>query len=134
MEYGQVHHIEYYVNDLNQTKKFWSWFMPRMGYAEYQSWNSGISYAHKINKTYLVFVEVEPEHLQYKNNRQAMGLNHIAFHGCTQNDLDLLTLELKEHNVKILTQKKGVVCFEDSNDFAVEFFATNLISYNKNNL
>ena len=68
MEYGQLHHVEYYVNDLNRTKEFWGWFLPKMGYTEYQNFDSGISYAHG-NKTYLVFVQVEPNHVQFENNK-----------------------------------------------------------------
>ncbi len=104
MEYGQLHHVEYYVNDLPRTKEFWGWFLPKMGYTEYQKFDSGISYAHK-NKTYLVFVQVEPEYTQLTNNRQAAGLNHIALQGGTPADLKRLAEELVQKNIKILVQR-----------------------------
>lgn len=28
MEFGQIHHVEYYVNDLASSNEFWSWFSP----------------------------------------------------------------------------------------------------------
>ncbi len=93
-----------------------------MGYTEYQNFDSGISYAHK-NKTYIVFVQVEPEHSQFTNNRQAAGLNHIALQGGTQADLKRLVEELVQKNIKILVQRDDAICFEDPNNFAVEVFA-----------
>jgi catechol-2,3-dioxygenase len=121
MEYGQLHHVEYYVNDLAKTKEFWGWFLAKLGYSEYQNWKSGISYAHK-NKTYLVFVEVESQHRDFINNRQAAGLNHIAFKGGSPQDLKILIEELKQKNIKILSQREDAICFEDPNEFAVEVF------------
>lgn len=121
MEYGQLHHVEYYVKDLARTKEFWGWFLSKLGYSEYQNWDSGISYAHK-NKTYLVFVLVAPEYIQVFNNRQASGLNHIAFQGGTQGDLKLMAQELRDKKIKILYQKDDAICFEDPNNFAVEIF------------
>lgn len=121
MEYGQIHHVEYYVNDLEATKSFWGWFLSRMGYVEYQSWDQGISYVH-ANQTYLVFVEVEPQYRQFVNSRQAPGLNHIAFKGSHQQELDSLAEELKQRKMRILKQREGAICFEDSNQFAIEVF------------
>ncbi|OFZ30727.1 MAG: hypothetical protein A2622_13745 [Bdellovibrionales bacterium RIFCSPHIGHO2_01_FULL_40_29] len=121
MEYGQIHHVEYYVNGLEKTKLFWGWFLSKMGYTEYQNWDAGISYAHK-NQTYLVFVEVEPAHRQFINNRQAAGMNHIAFKGGSQQELKSLVEELKQKDIKILTQREDAICFVDPNQFAVEVF------------
>ena len=121
MELGQLHHVEYYVNDLARTKEFWGWFLPKLGYVEYQKWATGISYAHK-NKTYLVFVQVEPAHADFANNRHASGLNHIAFQGGTRKALDDLIVELENRQIKILTNSDRAICFEDPNNFAVEIF------------
>ena len=121
MDFGQLHHVEYYVNNLQRSNEFWGWFLPPMGYKEYQKWNSGISFAHK-NGTYLVFVQVEPEHLTFVNNRQAQGLNHISFQGSTLAHLEALVEELKSRQIKILKFDDQHLCFEDPNQFAVEIF------------
>ncbi len=92
-----------------------------MGYVEYQTFDSGVSWAHK-NKTYLVFVQVEPEFSQIDNNRQAAGLNHIAFQGGSVAELKQLITELVDKDIKILKQADDYLCFEDSNKFAVEIF------------
>ena len=124
MELGQLHHVEYYVNDLEKTKQFWGWFLPKLDYTEFQQWPKGISYAHNKTKTYLVFVEVLPEYQAHLNNRQAMGLNHIAFQGGSKEELKTLIDDLKKRNIKILTQKEDEICFEDPNGFAVEIYST----------
>lgn len=34
MEFGQVHHVEYYVNDLEKSNQFWNWFLQKLGYTD----------------------------------------------------------------------------------------------------
>ena len=121
MEFGQLHHIEYYVKNLSLSNVFWNWFMPFMGYVEYQKWDGGISWKH-ASGTYIVFVQVEPAFLDINNNRQANGLNHIALFGKDINHFHALQSELKQRNIKILILKEKYICFEDPNNFAVELY------------
>jgi catechol 2,3-dioxygenase-like lactoylglutathione lyase family enzyme len=122
MEFGQVHHIEYYVNDLQKSNQFWSWFLQKLSYTKFSEWDSGISWKHK-GGTYLVFCQVETAYLKAENTRQGNGLNHIAFMGGTLAELDQLQAELESRNIKILKRKEEYLCFEDPNDFAVEVYA-----------
>ena len=122
MEYGQIHHVEYYVNNLASSSAFWNWFSPQLGYKEFQKWDGGISYAHK-NGTYLVFVQVQDEFLSHKNTRQGNGLNHIAFMGGSVKQLSELVKQLEERNIKILINREDYLCFEDPNQFAIEVYA-----------
>ena len=121
MKFGQVHHIEYYVIDLQKTKDFWGWFLDKLDYSVSQEFGDGISYEHPLG-TYLVFVQVKDEHLPIKNNRQGSGLNHLAFMGADQDFLTKLESDLKGKSVKILKSYEGYLCFEDSNQFAVEVY------------
>lgn len=121
-EFGQVHHIEYYVDDLSRSNAFWNWFMPVMGYSKSSEWDGGVSWSHS-NGTYLVFVQVENRFLNSKNTRQGNGLNHIAFMGRSISELDQLQKELERREVKILKRKNEYLCFEDPNLFAVEVYA-----------
>lgn len=122
MEFGQIHHAEYYVNDLQRTSEFWGWFLSELGYVEYQKWESGISWKHR-NGTYLVFVQVLSEFLQLENNRQGNGLNHLAFMGGSIDELDKLQANLEMKAIKILKRTGAYLCFEDPNLFAVEVYA-----------
>lgn len=121
MEFGQLHHIEYYVKDLAASNKFWDWFMPFMGYIEYQKWGGGISWKHSTG-TYIVFVQVEPEFIKINNNRQGNGLNHIALQGKDQKQLNELKSELDKRSIKITILKDDYICFEDPNEFAIELY------------
>jgi catechol 2,3-dioxygenase-like lactoylglutathione lyase family enzyme len=122
MQYGQVHHIEYYVNDLPRSNLFWSWFLAELGYRKTSESKTHVSWAHATG-TYLVFVQVADEYLRSKNSRQASGLNHIAFMGGTINELDQLQAQLVARQIRILKRDGSYLCFEDPNDFAVEVYA-----------
>ena len=121
-EFGQVHHIEYYVDDLQRSNLFWNWFMPVMGYSKTSEWDGGVSWSHS-NGTYLVFVQVENKFLNSKNTRQGNGLNHIAFMGRSISELDRLQKDLEGRDIKILKRDGSYLCFEDPNQFAVEIYA-----------
>ena len=120
MKKGVLHHVEFYVSDLEESLKFWGWFLESMGYKEFQSWNGGKSW--KLDDTYLVFVDTVKEFKKTANNRQGPGLNHIAFHGESQNHLDQLVKDLRERNINILKKDNEHICFEDPNNIAVEVF------------
>ncbi len=98
MTLGQLHHIEYYVKNLEASNAFWGWFLPVMGYEKYQSWERGVSW------------------------RQGSGLNHIAFQGGDNAQLDHLHAELLLRNIQVLKKKHNYLCLQDPNDFAVEIF------------
>ena len=122
MDFGQVHHIEYYVNDLKQSNLFWDWFMPYLNYKKMAEWDGGVSWEHQ-NGTYLVFVQVMDQYLELKNNRQGNGLNHIAFKGGSLSQLDELQILLESKKIKILKRDGSYLCFEDPNLFAVEVYS-----------
>ena len=122
MEFGQVHHIEYYVNDLEKSNEFWDWFMPILGHKKIAQWEGGVSWKHKLG-TYLCFVQVERPFLSAGNTRPGNGLNHLAFMGGDIAQLDQLQSELESRDVKILKRKGEYLCFEDPNEFAIEVYA-----------
>jgi catechol 2,3-dioxygenase-like lactoylglutathione lyase family enzyme len=122
MEFGQVHHIEYYVRDLARSNQFWDWFMPFLGYKKYQEWSKGLSWKHKTG-TYIVFVQVDADAASIENNRHGSGLNHIAFQGKDSAHLRLICDELKKRQIKILQLEERYVCVEDPNGFAIEIYA-----------
>jgi catechol 2,3-dioxygenase-like lactoylglutathione lyase family enzyme len=122
MEFGQVHHIEYYVNDLEKSNHFWDWFMSVHKYKKIAEWDGGVSYEHQSG-TYLCFVQVEKDFLDSKNTRQGNGLNHLAFKGGNLEQLDELEKDLVMREIKILKRDGEYLCFEDPNEFAIEVYA-----------
>ncbi|MDQ0208504.1 VOC family protein [Alkalicoccobacillus murimartini] len=127
---GLIHHIEIYVSDLKISKEFWGWFLPELGYQQYQEWNEGQSW--KLGDTYLVFVQVEEKFSKAGYHRKRVGLNHLAFFGESKLHVDELTERLKERGVKILYQEMHpyaggeqhyAVYFEDPDRMKVELVA-----------
>lgn len=127
-----IHHIEIYVSSLSQSSKFWEWFLNELGYEPYQKWEAGISF--KYDKTYLVFVQVEERFTDIGYNRCRVGLNHLAFHAKSKQQVDDITNTLLEKGIPILYQDKHpyaggqnyyAVFFEDPDRIKVELVAPN---------
>ncbi|KMJ59435.1 hypothetical protein AB685_00685 [Bacillus sp. LL01] len=97
---GLLHHIELYVSDLNKTKEFWGWLLEELGYKPYQEWEKGKSW--KLDGAYIVFVQTEKRFLDIPYHRCGVGLNHLAFHASSREQVDSLTEQLKRRGVDML--------------------------------
>lgn len=97
---GLLHHIELYVSDLERSQQFWGWFLGELGYTLYQQWNGGASW--KLGPTYLVFVQAEERYLDVPYHRRRPGLNHLAFHAGSPEQVDRFERQLRERGVTIL--------------------------------
>ncbi|WP_261134171.1 VOC family protein [Bacillus sp. Marseille-Q3570] len=129
---GLIHHIELYVSDLEKTIEFWGWLLPELGYFEYQKWEKGRSW--KLKDSYIVFVQAEKKFLDVPYHRCRVGLNHLAFHAESMDQVDRLTDELKKRGVKVLYPDRHpyaggsdhyAVYFEDPDRIKVELVAPN---------
>ncbi|MBL7670320.1 MAG: VOC family protein [Bdellovibrionaceae bacterium] len=127
---GKPHHIELYCSDLKKSREFWSWFLSTLGYKQFQEWHEGISF--KLADTYIVFVQEEAKHLDSIYNRCRPGLNHLAFHATSRQQVDELTSQLRERQVRILYEDRHphaggsgsyAVFFEDPERIKVELVA-----------
>ncbi len=130
MKKGLLHHIEIYVSDLVESRRFWEWFLTKMGYSLYQEWDHGFSF--KLGNYYLVFVQVEAKYNDVKYHRCRVGLNHLAFHADKRSEVDELTEALKKKNIRILYEDRHpfaggsdyyAVYFEDPDRIKVEVVA-----------
>ncbi len=124
---GLLHHVELYVNDLQQSIGFWGWLLGRLGYKVFQEWDMGISYI--LGDTYIVFVQVEERFLDHSYHRCHSGLNHLAFHADSKEFIDEIYSELLARNVTILYPERHphasgedsyAVFFEDPQRMKVE--------------
>jgi catechol 2,3-dioxygenase-like lactoylglutathione lyase family enzyme len=125
-----LHHLELYVSNLSKSSEFWGWLLAELGYDCYQKWDSGISWKHE--ETYIVFVQAEERFLDVPYHRSRVGLNHLAFHAESREQVDQITKQLKESGVNILYQDKHpyaggnahyAVFFEDPDRIKVEVVA-----------
>ena len=99
MSKGVIHHVEIYVSDLKKTIEFWSWFLEELGYDVFQKWDSGISW--RLGETYIVFVQTEERFLDVPYHRSRVGLNHLAFHATSREQVDDVTHQLNAKGVTI---------------------------------
>jgi catechol 2,3-dioxygenase-like lactoylglutathione lyase family enzyme len=95
-----LHHAEVNVSDLERSVEFWGWFLERLGYESFQEWDGGRSW--RLGDTYLVFVRTEERYLEPPYHRRRVGLNHLAFHAESRQQVDEMTQLLEERGVEIL--------------------------------
>ena len=127
---GLIHHIELYVSNLKKSNEFWGWLLEELGYKLYQDWDKGKSW--KLGDTYIVFVQTEERFLDIPYHRSRVGLNHLAFHASSRNQVECLTEQLKSRGVSMLYMDKHpyaggenyyAVFFEDPDRIKVEIVA-----------
>lgn len=132
MTKGVIHHIEIFVSDLERTIEFWSWFLTELGYEQYQSWESGISF--KLDESYIVFVQTEERFLDIPYHRSRVGLNHLAFHAESRSHVDDMLIKLQDKGVSMLYHDRYpyaggenyyALYFEDPDRIKVELVAPN---------
>ncbi|MCY8855922.1 VOC family protein [Bacillus atrophaeus] len=127
-----MHHIELYVSDLEASKRFWGWFLGELGYEPFQKWDSGISW--KKDDFYLVFVQAEERFLEQGFHRRRIGLNHLAFHAESREQVDMMTEKLLERGYHVLYRDRHpyaggahyAVYAEDPDRIKVELVAPGL--------
>ncbi|KUO21769.1 VOC family protein [Streptomyces dysideae] len=89
-----LHHIELWVPDLPRATREWGWLLTRLGYDPYQDWQHGRSW--RQGTAYLV-VEQSLALTAADHDRTRPGLNHLAFHAGTREEVDALDAESPDH-------------------------------------
>jgi catechol 2,3-dioxygenase-like lactoylglutathione lyase family enzyme len=94
MSAGALHHVELWVPDLAGARGPWGWLLTELGWADFQDWPAGHSWRHE--DTYVV-LEQSPALTGDVHDRQAPGLNHLAFQVSSPAEVDRLTIQAPEH-------------------------------------
>jgi catechol 2,3-dioxygenase-like lactoylglutathione lyase family enzyme len=85
-----------------------------------------------MGETYIVFVQAEEKFLDIPYHRSRVGLNHLAFHAGSRQQVDDMTTKLEEKGMQILYPDKHpfaggmehyAVYFEDPDRIKVELAA-----------
>jgi catechol 2,3-dioxygenase-like lactoylglutathione lyase family enzyme len=127
---GYLHHIELYVSNLKRSIDFWGWFLDELGYEPFQEWESGRSW--RMGEMYIVFVQAETRFLDIPYHRGRVGLNHLAFHAASRQQVDEIARKLRGRGVTILYADKHpfaggkdhyALYFEDPDRMKVELVA-----------
>lgn len=130
MTFGAIHHFEINVSNLDSSVNFWGWLLDLLGYKAHQSWPKGRSWI--LGDTYFVIVQTELTHLDQKYHRKKTGLNHVAFHVNSYDDVINFSQLIAEKGYNILYKDKHpfaggenycAVYFEDPDGIKVELVA-----------
>ena len=87
---GAVHHVELWVRDLEAAEASFGWLLVALGYRLENSWPVGRSWS--LGDAYIV-VESGPDVLPGVHQRLRPGLNHLAFHAGTEQEVEELARE-----------------------------------------
>jgi catechol-2,3-dioxygenase len=126
---GSLHHVELWVSDLATALPRWAWLLTSLGYEQFQQWDSGVSY--RLGPTYIV-IEQSPA-LTGQHERTRAGLNHLAFHAGTRDQVDALVLNAAKHGWRLMYGDRHpfaggpehyAAYFEDDEGFEVELVAS----------
>lgn len=94
-----LHHVEIWVEDLAASTASLGWLLTRLGYTVNSQWANGISYS--CGEFYIV-LESGPDAKKQRHDRLAPGLNHLAFHAGTRQDVDTLAAEALDHGFTLM--------------------------------
>ena len=91
---GGLHHVEVWVPSLERTRRSWGWLLEELGFAPYQNWEAGQSW--RLGDVYLVF-EQSRGLTGSSHERTRPGLNHLALHAGTRDEVDRLVAAAPDH-------------------------------------
>ena len=89
-----LHHVEIWVPDIDRARASWGWLLEELGYEVFQDWPGGVSWM--AGDTYLVF-EQSAAMTAADHDRLRAGLNHVAFHAGSTDDVDRLRGAAPDH-------------------------------------
>lgn len=99
-----LHHIEVYVSDLDKSREFYAYLLPKPGYRLFQDWEEGFSF--KDEDSSLVFVQTREKYLKGGYNRCNIGLNHIVFVVSCVEEIEEIRSELIRRGTSILYEDR----------------------------
>jgi len=96
---GLLHHVELWVPDLDRAVASWGWLLTELGYVVSQEFAGGRSWL--LGDTYVV-AEQSPALTADGHDRCRPGLNHLAFHVASREQLDALVEAAPGHGWRLM--------------------------------
>lgn len=96
---GAIHHLELWVPNLDRAIHSWGWLLTALDYRMFQDWPGGRSW--RSGHAYIV-VEQSPARTASRHDRCRPGLNHLAFHVASREQVDELTAEALLHGWRLM--------------------------------
>ncbi|GAB2967022.1 GNAT family N-acetyltransferase [Amycolatopsis acidiphila] len=92
--HGHLHHVELWVPDVPRAEATFGWLLTQLGWREYQRWPDGVSW--RLGSGYVV-AERSPALTAERHDRLRPGLNHLALHVETTQQVDEVAEAAREH-------------------------------------
>ena len=108
---GLLHHVELCVSDLPASVAFWGWLLAELGYEPKDEWDGGRSWIR--GPTYVVLKSAESD---APFDRRGPGLNHLAFHADSREQVDRITDAIRE-------REDAALLYEDRHPYAGGYYA-----------
>jgi len=89
-----LHHVELWVADLDAARAEWGWLLERLGWPLGDSWQEGSTWT--SGDVYLT-VTTSPNSTSDVHDRRMPGVNHLAFRGGAQADVDAIMAAAPAH-------------------------------------
>lgn len=94
-----LHHLELWVQDLETSEKSLGWLLLRLGFELESRWNAGVSYRHE---DFYIVLESGPDVLPGAHERTRAGLNHLALHAGSPQQVEALAADALAHGFTLL--------------------------------
>lgn len=111
-EAGLLHHVELCTADLDAAIDFWGWLLGELGYEQQNEWENGRSW--RKGPTYVVFKRATEAGHPFDRNEP--GLNHLAFHAASRDQVDDLTSQIRDRD-------DATVLYDDQHPYAGGYYA-----------
>jgi catechol 2,3-dioxygenase-like lactoylglutathione lyase family enzyme len=124
-----IHHLQLWVPDLARAEESWGWLLGELGYDLARTWDHGRVW--RQDGTGIV-IEASPDMVPgMLHSRLRPGMNHVAFHVATTQEIARLVAEAEEHGWRRLGDDprhplgghQAVGYLEDRDGFEVELIA-----------
>ncbi|WP_049925588.1 VOC family protein [Halopiger goleimassiliensis] len=109
---GRIHHLELYASAFETAVAFWDWLLGELGYERKDEWEGGRSW--RNGPTYVVLCRAE--NANHPFDRRASGLNHVAFHAGSREQVDRITDGVRD-------RADASVLYEDRHPYAGGYYA-----------
>lgn len=127
---GQLHHLELWVPDLERSTASLGWLLTRLGWEVFQAWEDGRSWR---RGTIYVVVEQSPAMTSDAYDRLRPGINHLAFHVSSRDEVDHIAREARTRHWTLMFADRHpfaggpehyAAYLQDVDGFEVELVAT----------
>jgi catechol 2,3-dioxygenase-like lactoylglutathione lyase family enzyme len=127
---GAFHHLELWVRDIEAAGASWGWLLGALGYTQEKTWPVGSSW--RLGDAYVV-LESGPDVLPGDHERCRPGMNHLAFHAGTAEEVETLAREAVDHGWTLMFAERHphaggpahyAAYLENADGFEVELVAS----------